>query len=248
MPRFFLSSGDPEAGFFEITGEDAKHISFSLRMRVGEHLTICDGAGTDYNCVISEMDGKKVRASIVEKAPTDTEPPIHIRLYQSVPKGDKLDYIVQKAVELGISEIIPIFSERCIVKPDAATEEKRLLRLRRIVQEAAKQCGRGILPRVLPSMRFSDAVNAAKEENAFICYENEDSFSIRKYLETSAGRGSGAIGFFVGPEGGYSAEEIRLAVSSGIPSVKLGERILRCETASGFVLSCISYAYELSEL
>ena len=245
MPRFFLSSGAPDTGFFEIVGEDAKHISFSLRMRVGEHLTVCDGAGMDYDCVISEMDGKTVKATIVESAPSDTESPFRIRLYQSVPKGDKLDYIVQKAVELGISEIVPVYSARCIVKPAASGEEKRLLRLRRIAEEAAKQCGRGRVPWVFPSMSFSDAVCGAQTENTFICYENEDSLSLRRYLEAFCRHEGNTVAFFVGPEGGYSKEEIELAASAGIPSVKLGARILRCETASNFVLSCISYAFEL---
>ena len=245
MPRFFLSSGAQDSGFFEIVGDDAKHISFSLRMRIGEHLTVCDGDGTDYDCVISEMDGKTVKATIVKSVLSCTEPPFHIRLYQSVPKGDKLDYIVQKAVELGISEIVPVYSARCIVKPTAAGEEKRLLRLGKIAEEAAKQCGRGKIPRLLPPVSFSDAVRGAQTENTFICYENEDSLSLRRYLEAFCRHEENTVAFFVGPEGGYSKEEIELAASAGIPSVKLGARILRCETASGFVLSCISYAFEL---
>ena len=190
------------------------------------------------------MDGKTVRVDIVKSVPSCAEPPFHIRLYQSVPKGDKLDYIVQKAVELGISEIVPVYSARCIVKPTAAGEEKRFLRLGRIAEEAAKQCGRGRIPRVFPSVSFSDAVRGAQTENTFICYENEDSLSLRRYLETSFRCKGNMVAFFVGPEGGYAKEEIELAASAGIPSVKLGARILRCETASGFVLSCISYAFE----
>lgn len=245
MPRFFLSSGDPDSGFFEIAGDDARHISFSLRMRPGEHLTICDGAGMDYNCVISEMDGKTVRARIAESTPSAAEPSLCLRLYQSVPKGDKFDYIVQKAVELGISEIVPVYSDRCIVKPDAAGEQRRLLRLDRIAREAAKQCGRGKIPQIFPHMKYKDAVRSAPKAHTFLCYEREESRSLRSYLETSVRQGTDSLGFFVGPEGGYSEEEVRLAGSEGIPSVKLGTRILRCETASGFVLSCLSYAFEL---
>ncbi len=241
MPRFFLSAGGSENGFFVISGEDAKHISFSLRMRHGERITVCDGEGNDYDCVITNLDGQTVTAEILEKRPSVAEPPNRIRLYQSVPKGDKLDYIVQKAVELGVSEIVPVYSARCIVKPDPKSEEKRLARLSRIATEAAKQCGRGIIPKILPHMRYADALRGAGE-GCFLCYEDEKSYSLKEYLQT---KNTGSLSFFVGPEGGYDPGEVRLAAECGIPSVRLGNRILRCETASGFVLSCITYATEL---
>lgn len=245
MPRFFLPAGTPENGFFEISGEDAKHISFSLRMRRGEHLTVCDGAGMEYNCVISAMDGQTVTAEIIEQRLSVTEPPFCIRLYQSVPKGDKFEYIVQKAVELGVCEIVPVYSARCIVKPDSKSEEKRMLRLGRIAEEAAKQCGRGIIPRILPHMRFADAVADCHGREAFLCYEDENSLSLKAFLASRPDGGFSSIGFFIGPEGGYAPEEVALARTLGIPSVGLGTRILRSETASGFVLSCLSYAFEL---
>jgi 16S rRNA (uracil1498-N3)-methyltransferase len=244
MPRFFLSSGAPENGTFIITGDDAKNISFSLRMRRGEHLVVCDGEGTDYDCEITDMDGQQVVLTILRAQPTVTESPVKIRLYQSVPKGDKFEYIVQKAVELGVSEIVPVYSSRCIVKPDAKSEEKRIARLGRIAEEAAKQCGRGIIPRVLPHMRYADAVKNCGE-NAFVCYEDEKAFSLKAYLQDFSEKGGKTLAFFVGPEGGYAAEEIALAAEYGIASVKLGARILRSETASGFVLSSITYAFEL---
>ena len=109
MPRFFLLSEKAENGFFEIRGDDARHISFSLRMRQGEMLTVCDGDGTDYECKIVFMDGETVRLEVVSSHRTVTEPPLEICLYQSVPKGDKFEYIVQKAVELGVSRIVPVY-------------------------------------------------------------------------------------------------------------------------------------------
>ncbi len=243
MPRFFLSA-EPDNGIYEITGDDAKHISFSLRMRCGEHIVICDGKGFDYDCVLSSMDGQTVRCEVLEKRPTVTESPVRIRLYQSVPKGDKLEYIVQKAVELGISEIVPVYSSRCIVKPDAKSEEKRQHRLSKIAEEAAKQCGRGIIPRILPHMRYADAVKSV-EGKAFLCYEDEDSYSLKAYLSDFVKKEENTLSFFVGPEGGYAKEEVALALSQQIPSAKLGNRILRSETASGFVLSCLAYELEL---
>jgi 16S rRNA (uracil1498-N3)-methyltransferase len=243
MPRFFLSAS-PNDGYFEITGDDARHISFSLRMRCGERLVVCDGEGTDYDCVIQAIDGQTVKAEVLEKHPTVTESPVRIRLYQSVPKGDKFDYIVQKAVELGVSEVVPVYSSRCIVKPDAKSEEKRIGRLSRIAEEAAKQCGRGIIPKILPHMRYADAVKDVYG-SAFLCYEDERSYSLKEYLHDFANKDEKTLGFFVGPEGGYAKEEVLMASDQGIVSAKLGNRILRSETASGFVLSCIAYALEL---
>lgn len=245
MPRFFLPAKEPENGFFQIIGDDAKHISFSLRMRVGEHLTICDAAGTEYECEICQMDGQTVIVQVLCERRSVTEPPFGIRLYQSVPKGDKFEYIVQKAVELGVCEIVPVYSSRCIVKPDAKSEEKRILRLGRIAEEAAKQCGRGIVPRILPHMRFSDAVRGCSTSKSFLCYEDEDSLSLKTFLSSISTEQFSSMSFFVGPEGGYTAQEVALAGEAGIASVKLGARILRSETASGFVLSCLSYAFEL---
>ena len=244
MPRFFLLSEKAENGVFEIRGDDARHISFSLRMRQGEMLTVCDGDGTDYECKIVFMDGETVRLEVVSSHRTVTEPPLEICLYQSVPKGDKFEYIVQKAVELGVSRIVPVYSSRCIVKPDPKSEEKKIVRLSRIAHEAAKQCGRGRIPAVMPYMTFAQAVRSCGE-NAFICYENEKSFSLKSYLHTLSEKNASALSFFVGPEGGYSEQEVALAAENGIPAVELGPRILRSETASGFVLSSLTYEFEL---
>lgn len=245
MPRFFLPAQSPEDGVFSITGENAKHISFSLRMRRGEHITVCDGEGTEYDCALVSLDGQTVLAEVIDVKRSSSEPPLRIRLYQSVPKGDKFDYIVQKAVELGVSEIVPVYSARCIVKPDAKSEEKRLARLGKIAEEAAKQCGRGVIPKVLPHMRYADAVKACGDVPSFICYEDERSYSLKTYLHELAQKEKTAVQFFVGPEGGYAPEEIALAAEYSIPSTKLGPRILRSETASGFVLASVAYEFEL---
>lgn len=245
MPRFFVLPEQIDARTICIGGEDARHISYSLRMKRGDSIVICDGMGHDYRCEISDMDGETVWSRILEQYPSTGEPPIYLRLFQSVPKSDKLDYIVQKSVELGICEIIPVFSERCIVKPDGRNEAKKTERLRRIATEAAKQCGRGILPVVRMPLSWNEALKEASDGNAFICYENEHSVSMKQYLAGHPNN-DGKLSFFIGPEGGYTEEEIRQAEEHQIASVGLGERILRCETASSFVLSCISYEWELS--
>lgn len=140
MPRFYI---DPPAGdFITLTGEDARHICRSLRMAVGEALTLCDGAGIDYNGVLRQTDGQIATVEILSRQPSQTEPTVSIRLFQALPKGDKMEWIIQKAVELGISEVVPVLTERCISRPDEKSMEKKLLRWQKIAVEAAKQCGR----------------------------------------------------------------------------------------------------------
>ena len=150
MPRFFLSASNISDGIVTIVGDDAQHISRSLRMRPGEHITVCDMQKIEYECEIIGFTADTVTASILEAHPSDTEPPYSIRLFQALPKSDKLDVIIQKSVESGASEIIPFESERTVVKRDSdgKKEQKKLERRLRIALEAAKQCGRGIVPDV----------------------------------------------------------------------------------------------------
>ena len=226
VPRFFVPPSQIYDDEIVILGDDARHIISSLRMREGDEITVCDMNRRDYFCRISTAFDGLVRATVLGEAPSKTEFPMKIRLFQSVPKGDKFEYIVQKSVEMGICEIIPVFSARCVVKPELTREAKKLERYRRIAYEAAKQCGRGIIP-------------------ALICYEGEHNFSLRQAFEARKSDRATPISFFIGPEGGYSEEEIELAESVGIRPVSLGNRILRCETASGFALACAAFAFEL---
>ena len=251
MPRFFLLSGDDSLGFFEICGDDAHHISYSLRMREGEHITVCNGRGMDYDCEIYRMDGKTVSVRIVSFSPTRTESPVYIRLYQSIPKGgEKFDYIVQKAVELGVSEIIPVYSERCITKPGAGNDDKRITRLNRIAGEAAKQCGRGVVPEISEPLSFSDMIRDAGEncDAVLFCYENEKTeslYSALKALSPSLSeKDPPRLGIIIGSEGGFSISEAKAVLDRGFPAVSLGPRILRCETAAIFALSSVSFFFE----
>lgn len=170
MPRFYI---DPPAGdFVTLTGEDARHICRSLRMAVGEALTLCDGAGIDYNGVLRQTDGQIATVEILSRQPSQTEPTVSIRLFQALPKGDKMEWIIQKAVELGISEVVPVLTERCISRPDEKSMEKKLLRWQKIAVEAAKQCGRSRIPTVCPLMSFSQAVQAlGSMEKGLFLYE-----------------------------------------------------------------------------
>ena len=245
MPRFFVSRDDIQDNTVKIYGDDAHHISYSLRMAVGDEITVCDGEGGEYTCTLARLDGKEVEADIVCKETSKKESPVEITLYQAYPKGDKLETIIQKAVELGAVRIVPFESERCIKRPKGDKIEKQKERMNRIAAEAAKQCGRAVLPTVSAPMSFEDAIRSAKEsELSIFCYEDCHTQSLRATLEKS-GKGVRTISLIVGCEGGFSESEAKAIEERGIVPVTLGERILRCETAPLFALSCIAYFYEL---
>ena len=243
MPRFFVDPAGIGEGSLLIGGEDARHISFSLRMAVGDPLTVSDGEGTDYECRIAAMDGETVRADILEKHPGATESPARIRLYMAFPKGDKLETVVQKAVELGAWEIVPFVSERCVRRPEAAKAEKQTARLQRIATEAAKQCGRSLLPRVGLPVSFAEMLRDTSELRLF-CYEGEGAKSLKTVL-SSMETAPATVAVTVGSEGGFSPGEAKEARDAGFLCVNLGPRILRCETAPDFALSALCYHLEL---
>ena len=235
MPRFFTETINETKG--TISGDDAKHIAKVLRMHVGEKLVACDCQGFDYDCVIDSLTDKEVELSVERKYPSETEPSVRVTLYQAMPKSDKMELIIQKAVELGVSAIVPVQTKRCVSRPDAKSMAKKLERYNRIALEAAKQCGRGRIPQVLPMLDFADAIKAMKEDQrAFLFYENSTS-SFRKELE----QGVNSVSIMVGAEGGFEEEEVQKALDLGIASLSLGKRILRCETAPLAALSIIMY-------
>lgn len=245
MPRFFLSAENIGDGFVTVAGSDALHISRSLRMRCGEHITVCDMQKNEYDCVLEEFTSDSVRARILSAHPSETEPPCLIKLYQALPKSDKLDLIIQKAVESGASELIPFESERCVARIEPSKEERKLERRRRIALEAAKQCGRGVIPEVRGPMSFGQMLgDAAACELKLFFYEGDGTVPLRRLLEgvESLPRSIAAI---VGAEGGFSLAEVEAAEAAGFCLCGLGKRILRCETASGFALACIAYRFEL---
>ena len=240
MQRFFVNSCDIDQNDLVLTGNNAKHISFSLRMAPGERIAVCDGKGIDYLCEISRFTSDSVFCKVVERKPNEAEPPYRAVLYQALAKGEKMDYIIQKAVEFGVAEIVPFESSRCIAKLREGSAEKKISRWQRIAEEAAKQCGRGFIPTVSEPMSFTQAIRSCGGEGiSFMCYESEDQRSVSE-LERAE-----KYSFFIGPEGGFSPDEVETARAAGIIPVSLGKRILRTESASGFVLACLSYHNEL---
>lgn len=245
MPRFFVDSQSIEGEYITIKGDDAHHISFSLRMAAGEEITVCDGKGNEYACELFRLDGETVSAKIKEKRKGEGESPVEIHLYQAFPKGDKLELIIQKAVELGVKSITPFESERCVKRPKADKIDKQLLRMNKIAFEAAKQCGRACLPEVKAPLSFSEMLKKASEcELAVFCYEDCRTQSLRELL-TKKGEGVRSLAVVIGSEGGFSLSEANSAEEAGMIPVSLGKRILRCETAPIFALSSIAFFYEL---
>lgn len=237
MPRFFIS-GQPENGLLTLHGEDAHHAGRVLRLRLGEAVTLCDGAGTDYDCVIETVEKEAVTCRVQRSHPAETEPQQRFTLCMALPKGDKMDFIVQKAVELGVHEIIPYVSKNCVSRPDKT--EKKVDRWRRIALEAAKQCGRGRLPQVASVVTVEQAVErAAQCETALFFYENERETGLRDALSGGVGE---TVSLMIGPEGGFAPEEVALAAQAGLRGVSLGTRILRCETAPIAALAAVLYA------
>ena len=241
MQKFFVNSRDIEQNEITLTGADARHVCYSLRMAAGERIVVCDGEGHDCLCELIRLTGDTVTAAVLERLPADTEPPYRAVLYQAIPKGDKMEYIIQKAGEFGVAAIVPFESSRCIAHVKKEDEERKLARWNRIAEEAAKQCGRGRIPAVESPVDFRSAVRRAASDGgrAFICYENERARTLGQIPRDTA------YSFMIGPEGGFGDDEILFAETAGAMPVSLGRRILRCESASGFVLSCLSYLNEL---
>ena len=244
MARFFVEKEKISNNQIIIDTSDAHHIARSLRMAEGDEAVVCDGEGKEYLCRLTRIRDEECICDIIEELNSSTEPAVSITLCMAYPKGDKLETVIQKAVELGASRIIPFESQRCIKRPKAEKAEKQNARLSRIAEEAAKQCGRARIPVVTSPMSFNQMLDEAKKTGlSLLCYENEEGLTIKDVIKDKARPES--ISIIVGSEGGFSAEEVEQAKAAGCLSVSLGNRILRCETAPAFALSVLSYEYEL---
>ena len=237
MPRFFVDS--IEESPIEISGGDARHIALSLRMKQGDGLVLCDGNGGEAVCKIASLCPESVILDVAERRKSLAEPKTRVTLYQAIPKSDKLEYIVQKAVELGAYRIVPVLTSRCISRPDEKSAAKKLERLRKIAAEAAKQSGRGIVPQVGGVLNFKNAVEEMSTAALPIFFFERAEYPLRGCMEKYKG---GDIAVMVGSEGGFSDEEAAFAEEKGLFSASLGPRILRCETAPVAALSAIMYA------
>lgn len=238
MPRFFC---DPAVdGKLTITGEDAQHIAKVLRMKAGELITASCSDGTDCESVIETVSSQEVVLNVLSSAPNQTEPSLQLTLYQALPKGDKMEFIIQKAIELGAIKIIPMLTKRCISRPDSKSMEKKIIRFQKIAKEAAKQCGRGKIPKIGNLMSFGQVLSDCRQyDKALICYEKGGG-----RINSLLSKEDKNIALLIGSEGGFEAEEITAAEQSGIFPTTLGKLILRCETAP---LAAISIIMNLTE-
>ena len=250
MPRFFVRKEQISDGYVTILGDDAHHISRSLRMAAGESIVVCDMQKTEYSCVLESFLPDRVVARVIEQGQCDTEPPYKAYLYQALPKGEKLDSVIQKSVESGAFSITTFNSERCIAK-EKSNEENKLRRRNKIALEAAKQSGRGHVPEVNPTVSFNEMLNEASEcDICLLCYEGDGTRPLKEVLrEKKAALGALdreiTISLVIGSEGGFSLAEVEKAKDVGLIPVGLGKRILRTETAPGFALGCLVYEFEL---
>lgn len=240
MPRFFTQDITEAGGC--ITGEDAKHIAKVLRMKVGDELTVCDTKGRDYDCMIEEIGAGEVRLKVLSVAPSQSEPDVRVHLYQAMPKADKMETIIQKAVELGAASITPVMTRRCVSRPDAKSMDKKLVRYNRIALEAAKQCGRGVVPPVLPLLELPQALEQMQRTGCpILFYENATAPAKQVIAKARESGKELEIAVLIGAEGGFDEDEVALAMERGCHILSLGKRILRCETAPLAALTILMY-------
>ena len=246
MHQFFVDRDQIGTEYITITGEDVKHIKNVLRMKEGEEVRISDGVGGDFFCTIEKVTSEEVLAKILPKEAGNTELPNRIFLFQAVPKGERMEYVIQKAVELGVYEIIPVEMKYCVVRLDDKKKEKKRERWQAIAKSAAKQAKRSRIPEIHPVMSYDKAVEYAK--NCQLCLvpdENERGMKgtreVLKNIETGMD-----ISVMIGPEGGFSEEEIEM-VREEMEVLSLGKRILRTDTAAITVMSMLMLEIEMKE-
>ena len=227
-----------------ITGSEARHVGRVLRLDVGDTINLLDEMGWKYRGVITGKKTEAIEVRVLEKYPPRKESSIKIVLGQALPKSQKMDYIVQKATELGVDSIIPFFSTRTVPKLDGNRQEKKVERWGKIVLEATKQCGRTVIPQVEKIVTFKEVIRK-EEDNSLkiILWEDEKNYRLHNVFKNL--QQFKKIIILVGPEGGFTQEEVTAAREHGFLSVGLGNSILRTETAGIYLLSVLHY--ELSK-
>lgn len=244
MYHFFAKKENIFENYILIDGDDVKHLRNVLRIRPGERIIMSSGENIDYYCVVSDIEEDRIIASIESVDKEGRELPVRIYLFQGLPKGDKMEFIIQKAVELGAYEIIPVAMKRSVVKLDSKKSEAKVKRWNLIAESAAKQSKRSALPLVNDVMTFKQAAEYAKKLDIVLMpYECADGMQSTKELINSIRPGQ-SVGIFIGPEGGFDGEELTAAHDNKFSIITLGKRILRTETAGMMLLSVLMYNLE----
>ena len=252
MHRFYVDGCSEADKYIKITGEDVNHIRSVLRLGVNDEITVSDGSSRDFQCRITEISSDYVLANIIDIYDNNSELPADIYLFQGVPKGDKLETIIQKCVELGVYSIVPVMMERTIVKLDDKKKEKKITRYNLISESAAKQSRRGIIPKVMDYITMKEAISFAESHMDIILFPYEFAegmdesrraiTDIVSDIRTSSKHSEKkSIGIFIGPEGGFADAEAKMLVEIGAKTMSLGHRILRTETAGMTVMSILSF-------
>lgn len=244
MYRFFVNAENILEDTILVTGSDVNHIKNVLRMKIGEEILISDGNDKEYVCSILNMDDEKVEAKILDINGPGRELPIKVYLFQGLPKGDKMETVIQKMVELGVYGIVPVSTKRSIVKLDAKKAANKVKRWNTISESAAKQSKRGIIPRVNDVYTFKQAIDMAKELDMIIMpYEEADDMEKTRNIIRGLKKDT-SVGIFIGPEGGFAKEEVNAVMEENGTPITLGKRILRTETAGMAIMSVIMFMME----
>lgn len=244
MQHFFVTTDQVEEAHIYIEGSDVNHMRNVLRMKQGEQMSVSDGDNHKFLCRVESYEKDRAVLEILEEEVSDTEPASKIYLFQGLPKGDKMELIIQKAVELGVYQVVPTAMKRCVVRLDEKKAAKKEARWNEIARGAAKQSGRGRVPNVSRVMGFEEALSMAEElDVVLIPYELAAGMEHTRQVIEAVKPGQ-SVGIFIGPEGGFEKEEVCRAVEAGAMEITLGKRILRTETAGLAVLSILMYHLE----
>lgn len=247
MPRFFVKSKQIDQTSIHIIGEDVKHIKNVLRKQVGDILEICNqDTGNVYECKIEDLKEQEIITNIIEKS-KNIDNRIKVDIYQGLPKSDKMELIIQKSVELGVNEIIPVVMKRCVVKIDSKSENKKIERWQKIAESAAKQSSRNGIPLIHNIINLKDIIDVKdKYDLVIVCYENEkDNYIKNELLKLKElDKKEINIAIVIGPEGGLEEQEVQQLQQNGAKIISLGDRILRTETVALNTLSVIMYEFE----
>lgn len=244
MYHFFAEHENIFDTYIEIVGADVNHLKNVLRFKVGDSLLISSGDNVDYYCHIEEISEEKIIAHIDSVDEEGRELPSKVYLFQGLPKGDKLELIIQKMTELGVNAIVPVSMKRSVVKIDAKKADSKLKRWNAIAESAAKQSKRSIIPEIKSVCTFKEALKMAEQLDVkLLPYECAEGMAKTKEIVKKLQPGE-SVGIFIGPEGGFDLEELELAKASGFEEITLGKRILRTETAGLMLMSVLMYHFE----
>lgn len=250
MPKFFVKEEQIKDNEIIIIGQDVKHIKKVLRAKTGDELQICNSQnGENFLCEIQDLENEDITCKIKEKIQEKVESNIEVTIFQGLPKADKMEYIIQKSVELGVSNITPVEMKRCVVKLDGKDKIKKIERWQKISEVAAKQCGRDIIPQINNVINIQNICNLISEYDILlVAYENEKENTLKEQIEKLKKQNNSEskikIGIVIGPEGGLEENDVNKLKENGAQIITLGKRILRTETVALNILSIIMYELE----